>query len=299
VIEIAGRKPVLEVGRAAARAVSSLPPEGDRLPFSMAPARGIMTGRQDPMTFEEAPAMSLEELRRRFETARIERGSQGQATIIVRRGDFPSRRRQFTGTVRIDHRRIGYLVGRAPRAFDVQPGEHRVTVYLGRKDRVTSAPGRAVVSATITLEAGEEVLLTCGVRPEVARRWSRIDRSGGRNGVFFAIAIYLCAAAGWLIAPFLQGLVAATIVYYLPGILGWIWPLSLIVSPIPAGLYAAVLGGYAIGRWTRGMSLELATNLLPRLGSPYYLEQQPAMGVGGTCRPGPKVPGIDRGPEFP
>src|SRR5205085_12684964 len=104
-----------------------------------------------------------------------------------------------------------------------------------------------------------------------------IDRSGGRSGVSFAIAIYLCAAAGWLIAPFLQDLVAATIAYYLPGIRGWIRPLSLIVGPIPAGLYAAVLGGYVIGRWARGVRLGLAADLLPRLGSPYYLERQPAL----------------------
>ena len=243
--------------------------------------------------------MSLEELRRRFEAARLERGSQGQATIIVRRGDFPSRRRQFTGTVRIDERRIGYLVGREPRAFDVQPGEHTVTVFLGRKDRVASAPGRAVVSSSIVLEPGEEVVLTCGVRPEVARRWSRIYRSGGRSGVRFAIAIYLCAALGWAVSPFLQALVAATIVYYLPAIRGLIWPLSLIVSPIPSGFYAAMLGGYVIGRWSRGMSREPAEGLLPRLGSPYYLEPQAARGVEATSRPGPTGPGIDPWPEFP
>ena len=243
--------------------------------------------------------MSLEELRRRIAAARIERGSQGQATILVQRGDFPSRRRQFTGTVRIDQRRIGYLVGREPRAFDVQPGEHTVTVYLGRKDRVVAAPGPAVVSSSITLEPGEQVLLTCGVRPEVARQWSRIDRSGGRNGVFFAIAIYLCAATGWLIAPVLQALLAATIGFYLPGFRGWILPLSLLVGPVLAGFYAAALGGYAIGRWSRGMSLGHAEDLSPQLDSPYFLEPAPARGVGATGYPNPKGQEIDSWPEFP
>jgi hypothetical protein len=243
--------------------------------------------------------MSLEELRRRFESARVERGSQGQATIIVRRGDLPGRRRRFTGTVRIDERRIGYLVGGEARAFDVQPGAHRVTVYLGRKDRVASAPGRAMVSSSVEVEPGEQVVLTCGVRCEVARQWRRIDRSGGRFGIYFAVAIYLCAALGWLIAPFLQELLAATVLYYLPGFRASIVPLAIMVSPIPAAFYAAVLGGYAIGRWVRGMSVESTEDLLPRLGSPYYLEPQSAPEFGMAARAGQKGRGMEPWPEFP
>jgi hypothetical protein len=55
------------------------------------------------------------------------------ASITVRLGDVAAGPPRYTGVVLIDRRQLGYLIGGEPRAFRVDPGEHTITVYLGRR----------------------------------------------------------------------------------------------------------------------------------------------------------------------
>jgi hypothetical protein len=220
--------------------------------------------------------MSYEHLCDRLRAQRVQRGSAGQATISVQRGDSPSRRRQFTGRVRIDGQLSGDLVGSEPRVFEVQPGVHTVTVYLGRKDKVHTAPGKAEVSTTFSLGPGERVALSCGVRREAARQWTRVDTSNAINGVGLAIALYaiiICVA--WFCSY---------------ARVSW-WLVGALVIAFAMGLSLGLLGGFALGRMTRTTANSTAEAVKSRIDSPYYLERQPV----GKAQAGP---GGELDPEF-
>jgi hypothetical protein len=221
--------------------------------------------------------MSLEELCHRLRAERIERGAHGQASITVKRGDSPDRRRQFTGTVRVDNQQIGYLVGTEPRSFDVEPGDHTVTVHLGRRDRVPGARGKAVVSALVSVGPGEHVVLTCGVRPELAQKWAESTMTEARRGVLFAIVVYIFASLGWLLSPVLRQGVVAVVSYYFPATVAWLPLLLWLVSPLASGFYAAVAAGLLIGLWVQRNRKQTGGDLLSESGAPYYLQQQPGI----------------------
>jgi hypothetical protein len=229
--------------------------------------------------------MSLEHLAQRFRAQRVDRGARGHARIRVMRGDRPGAGRRHTGKVRIDDQTLGYLVASLPTVFEVEPGDHTVKVQLGRRDLVSSAPGAAVASTKLSIGQGEEATLTCGVRPDVASRWSQLNRFGSRRGIRFAFAIYAFAAAGWLASPFVQEWIAAAIVYYAPAAIGWLGWINHAIGPISLSFLSAIAGGWVVGQAARGASPQAAIELESRIGSPYFLEQEDALVEDATATP--------------
>jgi hypothetical protein len=221
--------------------------------------------------------MSLDQLRQRFRERRISGALRAPAKITIVRGDWPTRGRRFAGKVRIDDRMLGYLVGGEPRAFEVEPGDHKVTVQLARRDLVVSAPGSAVVTTAVSVGPDERVVLKCGVRSDVARHWALLNTFGVRRGVAFSLFLYLFAATGWLSSPGVQGWAADTFIRYFPQQNGWIPWIQAVVGPLPLGFCMALLGGCLLGRLARGASPRAARELESRLGSPYFLEREPRM----------------------
>jgi hypothetical protein len=121
--------------------------------------------------------MSINCLSERFRAQRNKRRTLDRATIAVKRIEPSTGRLRFAGRVLVDCQQIGYLVGGEPRTFDVEPGEHTITVYFGRRPAILSSPGRAVSTTSVRLGAGERADFACGIRPEVARLWARARRA--------------------------------------------------------------------------------------------------------------------------
>ena len=73
--------------------------------------------------------MSLDRLGEHLRTARAERRTLDLATITVQRAESSAWPARFTRVV-VDGEQVGYLVGNEPRTFEVEPGEHTITVFF-------------------------------------------------------------------------------------------------------------------------------------------------------------------------
>ena len=105
------------------------------------------------------------------------RRSIDRAAITIRRADVPAGVRRFTGRVLINGRMSGDLVGAEPRSFDVENGEHTVTVFFKRRPEILSSGRRPTASTSVSIDVGERVELVCGIRPDVVRHWNRARRA--------------------------------------------------------------------------------------------------------------------------
>jgi len=222
--------------------------------------------------------MSLERLSEQFRIQRVKRRTNSLATITVRRVGPPAGKPRHSGRVLVDRQRLGYLVGDEPMTFDVEPGDHTITVSFGRRPAILSSPGRTRSSALVSVSAGERADFACGIKPEVAHLWVRARRSGAIRCAVFAVAVYLAAVAGWLLAPYLRMGVALA-VFHLP-VSGSLITLSYrLVSPFLSSFWFAMLTWWMVRRLTHFPRYETDEVLLSRIGSPYYLERLPVVGV--------------------
>jgi len=219
--------------------------------------------------------MSIDRLSERIRIQLTERRAIAFATITVKRVDPSADRRRFAGRVRIDGQQLGYLVGGEPRTFDVEPGEHTITVYFGRKPAIISSRRPAMSTASVSLGAGERAEFACGIRPEVARQWAKVRRA-------VAFRVTVCVAAielvYWLITPNLRPAVALA-VFYLPvpgSLIPWCYRL---VSPVLSVLWFVLLASWMVGRSTHLRRDESYEELLRRIGSPYYIERWASVGI--------------------
>jgi hypothetical protein len=220
--------------------------------------------------------MSLARLAEQFRTRRFEQRAVDRATITVRRAKPFADQRRFTGRVLVDCNTFGYLVGGESSSFNVEPGEHTVTVMFGRRPVVFCRPGQARCSASVSLSAGERADLVCGVRPEIIHLWKRARRAWEIQ-VMFACAF--AWGLTWIATPHLREAVAL-VVQYLP-VHGLLIPLSYrVVSPLFVQFCLTIFSCWMLRRWPQTNDTSDAT-LLARIGSPYYIERSPAVGIDG------------------
>ncbi len=122
--------------------------------------------------------MSLGRLAEKVRAARVDQRGADWATITVKHVKPLAAQRRFTGRVLIDSRMLGYLVHGEPRTFEVEPGEHTITIFYGRRPAILSSRSRAKSSVLVVLSPGERADFECGIKSEVAHRWARARRAG-------------------------------------------------------------------------------------------------------------------------
>ena len=229
-------------------------------------------------TKPRATAMSLDCLSEEFRTRRAKRRSLDLAAITVKRAGPSAGLRRFTGRVIVDGQRLGYLVSGEPRAFEVEPGDHTITVFFGRRPEVFSSRGRASSSARVSLGAGERADFACGIRPEVVALWARARRAGLAHLFVFAFVVGLAQAGVWLLGPYLREAVAMAVIR-LPvdgRLIPWFYRL---VSPVSVPFWFAALNWWRVRRMTHFPWDVTDKTLLARIGSPYYVERLPIVGL--------------------
>jgi hypothetical protein len=230
---------------------------------------------------KQAGRMSIEHLSARIRTQRIKRRALEPATIAVRRGDPCADCLRFSGRVLLDGQQLGYLVGGEPRTFHVDPGDHTITVYFGRRSAFFASRRRAVSSASVSLCPGERADFNCGIRPDVARQWMETRRAVASRAIIFFAVVLLAGEAGSWLTTFLRDAVALA-VFHLP-VYGSLIPiLHRIVSPLFCALWFALLARWILGRLAYFPSEETDEELLARIGSPYFLEHLAAVGINET-----------------
>jgi hypothetical protein len=216
--------------------------------------------------------MSIDQLSARLRTQRTKRRTLDLATITVKRVEPSAGRRRFAGRVLIDRQQVGYLVGDEPRTFEVETGDHTITVYFGRRPAILSSPRRATSTASVSLGAGERADFAWGIRSDVARLWAQAQTEATIRATVFAAAVGLSASAGSLLAPYLRQAVALA-VFRLP-VYGPLIPICYaLVSPVLCWSWFALLAGWIVRRSTDLLRDQTDEALLSRIGSPYYLER--------------------------
>jgi hypothetical protein len=216
--------------------------------------------------------MSIDQLSARLRTQRTKRRTLDLATITVKRVEPSAGRRRFAGRVLIDRQQVGYLVGDEPRTFEVETGDHTITLYFGRRPAILSSPRRATSTASVSLGAGERADFACGIRPDVARLWAQAQTEATIRATVFAAAVGLSASAGSLLAPYLRQAVALAL-FRLP-VYGPLIPICYaLVSPVLCWSWFALLAGWIVRRSTDLLRDQTDEALLSRIGFPYYLER--------------------------
>ena len=221
--------------------------------------------------------MSLQHLSQQFRSERVKRKTVKLAILSVRRVGRFAGRRGFTGRVLVDRERVGYLVGSEPRTFDVDPGEHNITVFFGRRPAILSSRRMATSSVSVSLGPGERADFVCGVRSEVADLWAQARRAVAIQLSVFMFVLCLAGEAGSLLAPYLREAVALA-VYHLPVNGSLIWLFYGLASPFSCALWFEILALWIFRRSTHFPRDETDAELLSRIGSPYYLERSPVIG---------------------
>jgi hypothetical protein len=222
--------------------------------------------------------MSLQRLSQQFRSHRVKGRTHNVAFLSVKRvGPFAGRL-GFTGRVLVDRERVGYFVGCEPRTFDVDPGEHNITVFFGRRPAIFSSRGVAMSSVSVSLGPGERADFVCGVRSEVADLWAKARWAVAIHGAVFVFVLYLAAEAGSLLAPYLREIVALA-VYHFP-VNGSLISLSYrLASPLLCAFWFEIVAWWIICQSTHFPRDETDEELLSRIGSPYYLERLPSVEV--------------------
>jgi hypothetical protein len=224
--------------------------------------------------------MSLGRLAEQFRIARVNQRAADWATITVKHVGPLAEQHRFAGRVLVDCRMLGYLVNGEPRTFDVEPGEHTITIFYGRKPAILSSRSRAKSAVSVVLSPGERADFVCGIRSEVAHRWAQARRAGTNRALVRAlvllVVLYLIAMVGYLLAPYLRQGVALA-VFHLP-VYGSLIPLGYrLVNPFVCACLFMMLAWWLARRTTHFPREETDEELLSRIGSPYYLERLPAV----------------------
>lgn len=222
--------------------------------------------------------MSLERMSEEFRKQRAKRRTLDLATITVKRVDLFAGQFRFSGRVLIDRQRLGYLVGGEPVTFDVEPGDHTITVSFGRRPAVLSSPGRAKCSALVSVGAGERAEFACGIRPDVVHLWVKARRAGAIRCAALAVPVGLAGGSGWFLAPYFQE-VEAWAVFHLPIPSSLIWLCYRLVSRVFTAFWFAMLARWIVSRLIRFPLDQTDEVLLSRIGSPYFLERLDLVGV--------------------
>lgn len=106
-------------------------------------------------------ADTLEVLCSRARVRRVEQNKVPWATVSIELTAVVCKTPCHAGRVLIDRRLVGSLINGEPRSFRVEPGQHTVTVYLGRSARF-GGDRKASISCDVLLEPGENAKLVCG-----------------------------------------------------------------------------------------------------------------------------------------
>ena len=176
----------------------------------------------------------------------------------------------------IDRKIFGYLVGGELSSFDVEPGEHTITVVFGRRPVILCRPGPARCSASVSVGARERADLICGVRLEIIHLWKRARRAWAIQGVF---ACVFALVLTWLATPHLREAVAL-VVRFLPD-RSLLIPLSYrMVNPFFVQFCLSISSCWLLRRWLRSKDVSDAA-LLAQFGFPYCIERSPTGGIGG------------------
>ncbi len=220
-------------------------------------------------------SVSVLGLSERLRANRVSRRAVERTMVTVRRREPPAGERRFSGRVIIDGNMHGDLIGDETRRFDVEPGEHTLTVRFARRPVIFSASSRAKAFASVSLIGGEQADFVCGIRPEVVRLWIDARRVRCLRAMVLVggwyLAVGLAVGLSWFIGPYVREAVALAVIH-LP-VNGPLIPLSYrLAGPLLAGFCLAILNGWTLRRW-RGLTDTSDEALLSRFGSPYYLER--------------------------
>jgi hypothetical protein len=173
----------------------------------------------------------------------------------------------------------GYLVADEPRSFEVEPGEHTITVLFRKRPVIFWRPRSARCTASVSVSAGERVDLVCGIRPEIRHLWVLAQRARDIRWAALFVALQIALGLNSLAGPYLRDALAL-VVWYLPDH-GMLIPLTYrMAGPIIIWLGLMLLNAWILRRWPQTRDISDAT-LLSRIGSPYYLEQLTAGRIDG------------------
>jgi hypothetical protein len=216
------------------------------------------------------PAMSLQSHLRRLRAQRLKSSPVERATITVCREHVPGQHSSFTGKVLIDRQRVGYLVDGETTAFDVEPGEHTVTVLLYKKGRFASLPGKPVASVQVWLDEGERAELVCGIRPEIVQRREQIEKEDLCHNLLLTGVTFVVAGIGWMLSPILW---KATALLPLPE--SWIPVILKLTKPLALACWFGLLAAWAIGPVPRHRRSLRSDDSASKIAPLYYLEPPP------------------------
>ena len=125
------------------------------------------------------------------------------SSIAVEMRGEPGENARSFGDARIDNSLFRNLTGGQPTSFQVEPGEHTVTIHLSRWFRLWKYRRPSTLAIQVAVKPGETVKLVFGIRPGAKKEW--------RNIRFARIRPRLVFLAGCLVATFLGFCVTPTV----------------------------------------------------------------------------------------
>ena len=85
----------------------------------------------------------------------------------------------------------GKLTGGEPIGFDVEQGEHTITVFFRDRPAIFHSPRLAKSFITVSFAEGERGGLVSGIVPDVAMRWVLARRVRDLRSMIFAVAPFI------------------------------------------------------------------------------------------------------------
>ena len=140
-------------------------------------------------------------LRERSQGMRVRRYPMEWSSIDVEMVGEPHQTARSLGDARVDNSLFRNLTGGEPTCFQVEPGEHTVTVHLSRWFRLSEVSTAARNFLSRSRSSPErQVKLVCGLRPGAKEEWRMIRIARVRPIFVFQ--------AGWQSSRAVSGLAA-------------------------------------------------------------------------------------------
>jgi hypothetical protein len=182
--------------------------------------------------------------------------------------------------VRIDGGVAADLPGGAFRSFRLTPGKHTVVVRIRKRLWLYGCRDKAIVALPLDLEAGEDVGLVCGVRPEAQKIAALARRAEFDLILHVFLTSMLALVVGWSAQPFVHRFIERAAdrlgvsSYWLP------FALWMVGSPLATALWAILIWWVFLGRFSVERKRRLVASLKAEIVEPYFLKRVECHGHG-------------------